>query len=129
MQALAERGMAPKLLAYVDSKGRPLCGIAVQLLFGLLAFIGESNQATTVFNWLLSLSGLTDFFVWGSICLAHIRFRRAWKVQGHVTAELPYEAMFGVIGSYYGLALNAICMVATFYVAVSVSPSLALAIT
>jgi amino acid transporter len=122
MQALAERGMAPAFLAYVDSKGRPLGGIALQLAFGLLAFIGESSQESTVFNWLLALSGLSGFFVWGCICLAHIRFRHAWKKQGHVKGELPYEAMFGVGGSYYGLGMNILCMFATFYVAVSVSP-------
>jgi len=119
MQALAERGMAPGFLAYVDSKGRPLWGIALQLAFGLLAFIGESDQESVVFNWLLAISGLSDFFVWGSICLAHIRFRHAWKVQGHIKGELPYEAMFGVGGSYFGLGMNILCMIATFYVAVA----------
>jgi L-asparagine transporter-like permease len=123
MQALAERGMAPKFLAYVDSKGRPIWGIVVQLCFGLLAFVGESNQEGTVFNWLLALSGLSNFFVWASINLAHIRFRAAWKAQGHIKAELPYEAMFGVVGSWYGLILNIICLIATFYVALFVSPS------
>lgn len=118
MQALAERGMAPKFLAYVDSKGRPIWGVAIQLLFGLLAFIGESGNATTVFNWLLSLSGLSYFFVWGMICVAHIRFRHAWRVQGHQLHELPYEALFGVWGSWYGAILTVICMMATFYVAV-----------
>lgn len=117
LQALAERGMAPRFLAYVDKRGRPLGGIVVQLLFGLLAFIGESGQENTVFNWLLALSGLSDFFVWGSICLAHIRFRHGWRVQGHVKAELPYEAMFGVLGSWYGMILNGLCMIATFYTA------------
>lgn len=121
MQALAERGMAPKLLAYVDPKGRPLFGIALQLGFGLLAFIGESSQESTVFNWLLALTGLSNFFVWGSICLCHIRFRHAWKIQGHVKGELPYQAMFGVGGSYYGFFLNCLCLIATFYVAVAVS--------
>jgi amino acid transporter len=52
MQALAERGMGPKQLAYVDSKGRPLYGVVIQLLFGILAFIGESNKQDIVFNWL-----------------------------------------------------------------------------
>jgi yeast amino acid transporter len=121
MQALAERGMAPKFLAYVDSKGRPIWGIVVQLLFGLIAFVGESGQSGTVFNWLLALSGLSNFFVWASICLAHIRFRAAWKAQGHIKAELPYEAVFGVMGSWYGLILNIICLIATFYVALFVS--------
>ena len=121
MQALAQRGMAPKFLAYVDSKGRPIWGVAIQLCFGLLAFIGESGNATTVFNWLLALSGLSDFFVWGMINVAHIRFRSAWKLQGHQKHELPYEALFGVWGSWYGAILNALCMIATFYVAVEVS--------
>jgi yeast amino acid transporter len=118
--------MAPKLLAYVDSKGRPIWGVIIQLLFGLLAFIGESNQQEMVFNWLLALSGLSSFFIWAAICLAHIRFRHAWRVQGHVKAELPFEAMFGVGGSWYGLILNILCMIATFYVALFVSLSLSL---
>jgi len=121
MQALAERGMAPQFLGYVDKKGRPIWGVLLQMAFGLLAFIGESDQESTVFNWLLSLSGLSNFFVWAAICLCHIRFRHAWKVQGHVKAELPYEAMFGVGGSYYGLFMNCLCLIATFYTAVSVS--------
>jgi amino acid transporter len=121
MQALAERGMGPAFLAHVDKHGRPIWGVAIQLLFGLLAFIGEAKNATTVFNWLLSLSGLSYFFVWGCICLAHIRFRSAWKAQGHVKAELPYEAIFGVGGSWYGFLLNILCMIATFYTALYVS--------
>lgn len=39
------------------------------------------------------------------------------KAQGHVKAELPYEAVFGVIGSWYGFILNIICLAATFYTA------------
>ncbi|RDW88366.1 putative general amino acid permease GAP1 [Coleophoma cylindrospora] len=115
MQALAERGMGPKFLAYVDTQGRPIWGVAVQLLFGCLAYIGCASSESTIFNWLLSLSGLSDFFVWGSICLAHIRFRHAWKAQGYTKSELPYQAALGVLGSYYGLLLNILCMIATFY--------------
>jgi amino acid transporter len=116
IQALAAQGMAPKFLAYVDSRGRPLACVILQLLFGLIAFVGESGQSATAFDWLLSLSGLSYFFVWGSICLSHIRFRRGWSVQGHSLNELPFQAQFGVIGSYIGFALNVICLVATFYV-------------
>lgn len=121
MQAMAERGMAPKQLAYVDKKGRPVICIIIQLAFGLLAFIGESADSGKVFDWLLSLSALSFFFVWGSICLAHIRFRAAWKLQGYSLEQIPYRPAFGVYGSWIGFALNCLCLIATFYNALYVS--------
>lgn len=70
--------MAPKFLAYIDKKGRPVSVTILQLLFGCLAFINLAHNGGTIFNWLLSLSGLAILFVYGSISLAHIRFRAAW---------------------------------------------------
>lgn len=121
MQALAERGMGPKWLAYVDKKGRPLWCVVLQIAFGLLAFINEADQGSTVFSWLLALSGLGYFFVWGSICLAHIRFRYAWKAQGYSLDQIPYRPSLGVIGSWIGFILNVLCLIATFYSALYVS--------
>ena len=121
MQALGARHMGPRFLTYIDSKGRPLWCVVIQILFGFLAFIGEASTGQTVFTWLLSLSGLSYFFVWGSICLSHIRFRHGWKVQGHTLDELPYQASFGVIGSWIGLGLNCLALIATFYVSLFVS--------
>lgn len=109
--------MAPRFLAYIDKHGRPLPTVILQLLVGLLAFINESPSGGTIFTWLLALSGLANFLVYGSICLAHIRFRAAWRLRGHSTAELPYRAAFGVVGSYIGMALCGICLVAQFYTA------------
>ena len=122
MQALSAHGMAPKFLEYIDKKGRPVWCILIQIAFGFLAFIGEANSESTVFSWLLSLSGLSYFFVWMSICLSHIRFRRGWALAGHSLNELPYQASFGVVGSYIGFGLNAIALIATFYVSLFVSP-------
>lgn len=115
MQALAERGMAPKILAYVDKNGRPIWCIVIQILFGFIAFVGESGSSDTVFDWLLALSGLSYFFVWGSICLTHIRFRYVWSAKGKTLDQIPYKPTLGIIGSYIGLFLNVICMIATFY--------------
>lgn len=118
IQALAQNGMAPKILAYVDRHGRPLPCVALQLAFGLLAYINEASVGTDFFSWLLSLSGLSYFFVWGSICFSHIRFRAGWKAQGHSLDELPFKAQFGVIGSWIGVFLVCIAIIATFYVSV-----------
>ncbi|KGO77441.1 Amino acid/polyamine transporter I [Penicillium italicum] len=119
IQALASRGMAPRFMAYVDKGGRPLYCIILQIAFGLLAFINEASSGSTIFDWLLALSGISDFFIWGSICLAHIRFRSAWKHNGHTLKELAFAAPFGVIGSYIGLGLNILCLIAEFYVSVA----------
>ncbi|EFX03612.1 amino-acid permease [Grosmannia clavigera kw1407] len=122
MQALAERGMAPKFLAYVDKNGRPIWCILIQVLFGFIAFVGESGDSSTVFDWLLALSGLSYFFVWGSICLTHIRFRYVWKAKGKTLDQIPYKPTLGVYGSAIGLFLNCVCMVATFYYALWPAP-------
>ena len=101
----------------MDKHGRPLTCVCIQLIFGLLAFVNEATAGTEFFNWLLALSGLANFFIWGTICLSHIRFRRGWQVQGHSLDELPYKATFGVYGSYIGLTLNILCLIAQFYTA------------
>lgn len=117
IQALCARGMGPAIGAKVDKKGRPWVVLIVVLVFGLLAYINEASTGSTVFTWLLSISGLSNFFTWGSICYAHIRFRKAWAMNGRSTDDLPFTAMFGVIGSWIGLALNILCLIAQFYVA------------
>ncbi|KAL5114790.1 hypothetical protein ACEQ8H_007352 [Pleosporales sp. CAS-2024a] len=118
MQALAANGMGPKFTAYVDSKGRPMAVIIIQLLFGLLAYINLAPSGGVIFNWLLSLSGITVLFVFGSIAIAHIRFRSAWKLQGHSLDEIPYRAAFGIWGSWVCFAICLLALIAQFYVAV-----------
>lgn len=117
IQALAANGMAPKIFAYVDKKGRPMTVIILQLLFGCLAFINLAPNGLTIFYWLLSLSGLSILFIYGGIALAHIRFRIAWKQNGHSLDELPYKSMTGVWGSYICLLINILGLLGQFYVA------------
>ncbi|KAJ4391659.1 hypothetical protein N0V93_005278 [Gnomoniopsis smithogilvyi] len=115
IQAMAERGMAPKFFAYVDGKGRPIWCVVLQIAFGLLAFIGLASDQGTIFTWLLSLSGLSYLFVWGSICATHIRFRYAWKAHGYSLDQIPYKPTCGIWGSWIGLVLSVLCLIATFY--------------
>jgi amino acid transporter len=117
IQALCARGMGPSIGALVDKKGRPYVALIFTLCFGCLAYINEAKSGGTIFTWLLSISGLSNFFTWGSICFAHIRFRKAWAANGRTTDDLPFAAMFGTIGSWIGLGLNILCLIAQFYVA------------
>lgn len=109
--------MGPSWGAKVDKKGRPYIALIFVLAFGFLAYINEASAGSQIFTWLLSLSGLSNFFTWGSICLAHIRFRAAWTRAGRTTDDLPFAAMFGTVGSYLGLGLNVLCLIAQFYIA------------
>lgn len=113
--SLAELGMAPKIFTYVDRKGRPLPAMFVSFLFGLLGFLIYASDPNTIFDWLLSISGLSVIFSWGSTCLAHIRFRKAWLLQGNTLAQLPYKSPFGIIGAVLGLILNFLIIAAAFY--------------
>jgi amino acid transporter len=105
MAALADRGQAPKILGYIDNSGRPLIAIIVSSVIGLLCFIVAAGSDTrqAAFNWMLAISGLSSIFTWASICACHIRFRQAWKYNGHTLDELPYKSQPGVIGSWIGL--------------------------
>lgn len=121
IHALATKKMAPKFLTWLDSKGRPVWAIVIQICFGLLAFINEASVGTTFFNWLLSITGLAGLFCWGSICFAHIRFRAGWKAQGRTLEEIPWRSPLGVWGSWCGFILVALCLIAEFYISVWVS--------
>ncbi|EEU36736.1 uncharacterized protein NECHADRAFT_51989 [Fusarium vanettenii 77-13-4] len=117
--ALAQQGFAPKFFAYIDKSGRPLPSVALIILMGFLGYLSVDGNGGTVFTWLQALSGLAALFTWGSICLCHIRFRHAWKYHGHSLDEIPFKAIFGVWGSYIGLGLNIIVLIAQFYTAIT----------
>ncbi|KAJ4334617.1 Amino-acid permease inda1 [Didymella glomerata] len=119
LTALSEQGYAPKIFSYMDRSGRPLFSVGLILLFGLLAFVNIPATGVIVFNWLYSLSALAALFTWGSICLAHIRFRKAWAYHGHTLDEIPFKAAGGVYGSWLGLFIIFIVLIAQFYTAIS----------
>jgi len=118
LTALAEQGYAPKMFTYVDRAGRPLFSTLAIIMWCPLAYMTLSTGGEVAFDWLLSLSGLAALFTWGSICFAHIRFRKAWAYHGHTKDELPFRAIFGVGGSWTGLILIIIVLIAQLYVAI-----------
>ncbi|KAK0199697.1 APC amino acid permease [Desarmillaria ectypa] len=118
LTALAEQGYAPSIFKYIDKSSRPLTSVVCLLLFAPIAYVNVVAAGDTVFIWLLAISGLSTLFTWLAICLCHIRFRAAWKAQGHSLEELPYQAMGGVYGSWFGVVLIVLILIAQFYVAI-----------
>lgn len=112
LTALAQQGYAPKLFTYIDKSGRPLPSVILIIAFGAIAYVSLDATGPVVFDWLLAISGLAALFTWGSVCVAHIRFRAAWKYHGHSLDEIPFQAVGGVWGSWLGLFLNIIVLMA-----------------
>ncbi|KAI9729596.1 MAG: glyceraldehyde-3-phosphate dehydrogenase 1 [Cirrosporium novae-zelandiae] len=115
LAALADQNQAPKILGYIDRHGRPIVSIAVASALGFLAFLAASDVEGDAFTWMLALSGLSSIFTWGSICLAHIRFRAGWKAQGHSLDELAFRSQPGIIGSWIGFGFNCLVLIAQFW--------------
>ena len=95
-----------------------MVAIIITNIFGLLSFIAALDKPVEVFDWLLAISGLSSIFTWLSICLAHIRFRRAMKVHGRSLDEITFKSQTGVLGSYYGVVLNTLVLIAQFWIAI-----------
>ncbi|KAK0109808.1 hypothetical protein ONS95_002480 [Cadophora gregata] len=121
LQALAEQGQAPRIIAYVDRKGRPMVAIIICSAIGLLSYLYVSSIQGEAFTWLLALSGLSSIFTWCSICYAHIQFRKAWKEQGNLLSDLVYKSPIGEIGSWVGFFALLAILAAQFWVAISPS--------
>jgi amino acid transporter len=119
LAALAEQGQAPNIFTYIDRKGRPIVAIGLASAFGLLSYVAATPKQGEAFTWMLALSGLSSIFTWGSICLAHIRFRRGWSLQGHTLDELAFRSQPGVIGSWLGFIFNCLVLAAQFWVGIA----------
>lgn len=117
LQSLGAQGLGPEILTYVDKKGRPLAGLVVSAIFGLLCFLSAYEDQGEVFAWLLSVSGLATLFSWFNIGLCHLRFRAALKFQGRSTNELSFTAATGIYGSIYAMIFLIAVLGLQFWVA------------
>ncbi|KAL6240460.1 histidine permease [Rhinocladiella similis] len=117
LAALADMGQAPKILGYIDRSGRPLVAIIVSSALGFLCYIvaAGSDTSTEAFNWMIAISGLAAIFTWATICICHIRFRKAWHLAGNTVDDLAFKSQAGVYGSWIGLIMNCLILVAQFW--------------
>lgn len=117
VQSLATQGFAPQIFAYVDRKGRPLGGLIVSAIFGLLCFLVATDDVSEIFNWLLAVSGLATVFMYLNIALCHVRFRAALRAQGRSPEDLVFKSRVGVWGSYYAIIFLIMVLGVQFWVA------------
>ncbi|KAJ3102913.1 hypothetical protein HDU97_000226 [Phlyctochytrium planicorne] len=115
LQALAFEGKGPSWLGKVDRRGVPMYSLMVSVGFGCLAFLGSAVGNSVVFNLLSSILGLATLASWMAISLIHLRFRAAWKAQGHSLSELHYVAPFHPLGDVLSLSLGMFVLLFLFY--------------
>lgn len=103
---LAQLGRAPKIFARTTSRGVPMYAVIVTNTLGLIALINTGTGAGAVFTYLVTISGSATFIAWAFIGITHLHFRRAWKLQGRLANELPFQAWLYPWGTYFVVALN-----------------------
>ncbi|RYP89698.1 hypothetical protein DL770_004186 [Monosporascus sp. CRB-9-2] len=99
---------APKFLGWTDKRGVPIPAIVVANATGALSMMNVSTGAAEAYQYIVNLSGVSTFLVWGSISFIHIRFRRAWAIQGYHIQDLPFISLWYPYNTYFGLAANII---------------------
>jgi len=104
--ALADMGRAPKFLVKTHFGGVPVYAALVTNAVGLVALINIASGAGKVFGYLISLTGSAAFIAWACIGITHLRFRRAWRLQGHSADELPFKAWLYPYGTIFATILN-----------------------
>ncbi|KAI1333315.1 amino acid permease-like protein [Xylariaceae sp. FL0255] len=103
---MAQDGKAPKLLGRTNKNGVPVNAIVFSNTFGALSLLNLSSGASEAYSYIVNLSGVSTFLVWGSISFVHIRFRQAWQAQGHRVEELPFVSLWYPWNAWFGLATN-----------------------
>lgn len=103
---MAQDGKAPKFLGKTDKRGVPINAIIFTNLFGALSLMNISTGASKAYGYIVNLSGVSTFLVWGAISFTHIRFRTAWAAQGRTPEQLPYRSMLYPYNAWFGLGAN-----------------------
>lgn len=103
---MAQDGKAPKQLGWTDRRGVPVPAIIFTNLFGALSMMNISTGAGAAYSYIVNLSGVSTFLVWGSISFIHIRFRQAWAHQGRSVEDLPFKSFAYPYNAYFGLVAN-----------------------
>lgn len=103
---MAQSGKAPSILGKVNKMGVPVYAIVLTNAVGALSMMNVSTGASQAYQYIVNLSGVSTFLVWGAISFMHIRFRRAWIAQGRDLNELPFKSIGYPVIAYFGLSAN-----------------------
>ena len=91
LHSMALKHQAPAIFAKVTKGGVPGYAMAVTTVTAAFGFMTQ-----LVFNdayiWLVNIVGISGIIMWLGIAVSHIRFRRAYLLQGYRLEDLPYRS-------------------------------------
>lgn len=111
LYSMSKSGKAPQVLSKTNRKGVPIFAVFFTGLVSCICFLTSKSGDSAVYTWLFSATGLTGFLTWLSICLCHLRFRKAFKVQNKDIRILKYRAKLYPLGTYFALL---VCLIVIF---------------
>ncbi len=103
--SMGKEGMAPKFFAKTNRRGVPVYAVIATTIVASICFLTGSFGEGTVYNWLVSASGLSGFIAWLGIAMCHYRFRKAFVAQGKDLSQLKYKAKLYPIGPIIAFVL------------------------
>lgn len=103
---LAHEGSAPRIFARINKAGVPYFAVLGFNACGMLLLMNISTGAAQAYYYIVNLSGVAVFIVWGGVNVYHFRFRRAWAFQGRSVDELPYRALWYPALPIFGVITN-----------------------
>ena len=119
LYSMANDKRAPKAFGKVSKRGVPTLGVLLTAAVASLSFLASSNGDSVIYTWLYNGTGLTGFITWLGICVAHFRFRAAFKAQGKSLDDLKFKAKLYPYGTGIALAICAFVIMGQAYWAVS----------
>ncbi|KAF9068023.1 amino acid permease/ SLC12A domain-containing protein [Rhodocollybia butyracea] len=102
LHGLALSGNAPRIFLRTTRRGLPYVSIIFCASFSLLAFMGVSSGAGTVFGWFSNMTAIAGLMTWFGINVTYIRFYKGMKAQGYDRSKLPFVAPLQPFAAWYG---------------------------
>ncbi|KAK8864415.1 hypothetical protein IAR55_001663 [Kwoniella newhampshirensis] len=96
VHSLALKRQAPAFFARTTKHGVPAYALILVLAVYCLCYMQVSNNAATVFGWLINLSSVAQLLNYVAMAITTLRFRAGLKAQGMSRNVLPWSTKYTV---------------------------------
>lgn len=108
IKSLSHEGIFPcsKFFERTNKWGVPYNASILFNLFGFISLLNLKTGPAKAYEYIVNISGICSFFVWGTLSYTHIRFRKGWMKAGKSLDDLPYKSWGFPYVEIYSLIMN-----------------------